>query len=116
MSNKETTTKGMTVFKFASIFLSPNFRTGVFVKKIEDERSVTKYLEKIKNFMKKEEMEWSWVLFLRQGEFPRTLKNFVKKDRNPKMGIGLLNLNNMDLATNTEFLGKQMKKYFLVKK
>ncbi|MFQ5891189.1 MAG: hypothetical protein ACE5HW_00155 [Candidatus Methanofastidiosia archaeon] len=117
----ETRTKGFLLSKIAAFLLTPNYKVGVFVYLLKNERDFQRIVLSLEKLKKKEDMEWLWLIFLKENKFSKNLIERVERDNSKRVGIGLLNLQELErvrkakVIHNSSFIGRQIPRYFQVK-
>jgi hypothetical protein len=112
----KTRPKGLFLSRIFAFFFTPNYKVACLVRSVTDGMSLDRLrlagiLRTVEKFMKRNEIDWSWVIIAKEGGFPETLKNFVQTYRVREVGVALVDVSSGDMTTSSSFIGKNLERY-----
>lgn len=117
----KTRPSGLLLSRIFAFFFTPNYKVACLVRSVTDGLSLDRLrlaeiLRATEKFMKRNEIDWSWVVIAKEGAFPETLKNFVQTYRTREVGVALVDVSSGDMTTSDSFIGRNLERYAKVPK
>jgi hypothetical protein len=106
--------KGFLLSRLFGYFAMPNYRVACFAysQPIEP-KELNSMVKLILNFMEENNFAWSWFVLPKQSRFSNRVRDTIKKMGIEKMGIALVDLQNIEIECNPSYVGKRMKEHVM---
>jgi hypothetical protein len=103
-----TRTKGLLLSRLFAYFSLPNYNVAFFVKHVpEDDFSLGELRKAVEDRASKHNVRWNWLVLVRTGSFPEKLVKRVDGFDKPELAISLVNIEDHDIDTSSNILGRK---------
>jgi len=108
--------KGFFLSRIFSYFTLPNYQVACLVfngnrVKQVDKQTMATLLEAAKNYMKDNELKWSWLIIAQAGEFSEKIKAAVSKLAIQEVGVALVDVTSLAITSSKGYLGRAISRY-----
>jgi hypothetical protein len=103
-----TRTKGLLLSRLFAYFALPNYIVGVYLRHTPgDDFVLDDILETINSHAREHDGKWPWLVLVRNGPFTEELVGKVDAFEKSEPGICLVNLEERDIDTSSNLLGRK---------
>lgn len=115
MIRGSTRVKGFFLSRVFSYLVSPNYQVACFILSIDSKKVFRKeeygrHVAAIKSFMKREEINWTWLYMAGHEPKPR-MKRAVERTTDTSTGVVLVDLETREVFHSDSYVGRQAAKY-----
>ena len=100
--------KGLLLSRLFAYFSLPNYNVAFYVKHVsEDNFSLGELRKAVEDRAAKLNVKWTWLVLVRDGKFPEKLVKQVDSFSKPELAVTLVNLDEQDIDTSSNMLGRK---------
>jgi hypothetical protein len=103
------TKQGFFLARFFAYTALPDYKVACFVT--AQTEGIAKTVGTVERYLAGNDFHWGWLVFLREGGIPASLKNSVEAIVLRNLGVALLDVEKKEIVNNKTYLGKQMAKH-----
>jgi len=101
---------GFFLSRLVAYFALPNYQVACFVYCGQVTKKVLRHLLKVvQDYMKRENLAWSWLVLPREGAFSEGLRRAVERIESKEIGIALVDLTSGEVSTNSSYVGRRLR-------
>ena len=100
--------KGLLLSRLFAYFSLPDYNVAFFVKHApEDDLNLGELRKALEDRAAKLNVKWTWLVLLRNGSFSEKLVKRVNSIDKKELGIALVNIDEQDIDTSDNLLGRK---------
>jgi hypothetical protein len=100
--------KGLLLSRLFAYFSLPNYNVAFYVKHVPgDDFSLGELRSAVEDRAAKLNVKWTWLALVRNGRFPEKLVEQVDSFTRPELALTLVNLDEQDIDTSSNLLGRK---------
>jgi len=101
--------RGFAVSRVVALLTTPDYRVACFA--YSGDRELSAVLQTTRGYMQERQLEWAWLVIIREGAFPARLRAQVERDDRRELGIALVNLATQEIVTSRSYVGRRMDRF-----
>jgi hypothetical protein len=106
MRGSTRTKQGLFLARFFAWTMLPNYIVTCLAT--TQTENMGKTIMTVENFMHEKEFHWGWLVFVREGSIPPSLKNSLEGVTEKTLGVAVVDVTKKEVATSKNYLGRQM--------
>jgi hypothetical protein len=100
--------KGLLLSRLFAYFSLPNYNVAFFVKHVpKDDFNLGELRKAVEDRASKYNVRWNWLVLVREGCFPEKMVKRVDSFDKPELAISLVNIEDQDIDTSSNVLGRK---------
>lgn len=100
--------KGFLLSRLFAYFSLPSYNVGLFAKHIpEDDFSLNELVKTVRDRAREKNIRWVWLVLIRSGPFADRMVEKVDAFDDPEPGVSLVSLEDKDIDTSSNLLGRK---------
>ncbi|MFQ6014775.1 MAG: hypothetical protein ACE5NP_04970 [Anaerolineae bacterium] len=105
----KTRVKGFFLSNIMSYFILPNWLVACFVFSGDlGQHSVHSLLRVVSKYMDDKELNWCWLVIVKEGSFSSKVKKLVANHRQRDIGLALVDVSSQEIIGSSSYLGKKL--------
>lgn len=100
--------KGLFLSRLFAYLSLPNYQAACFVYTHElEESGLRRLVKRLLSYMKREGLEWAWLVLPKEGAFSDQLRTAVEKINIREIGIALVDISSQEIVTDQSYVGRR---------